>query len=781
MNQPTTIDLLGRLDAVIFEADPRTLQVTSAAGGALRRLGFSAGELVGDAQLLIKRLHPDDREEFLSLLRAVAADGKERQLEHRMISAGGEERWFRSELHCPPGHHQLLGLMIDATDARRSAEALRAAESRLRQVINRAPIVIMALDAKGNFTLAEGSGLRGLELEPSRVVGHNIFEGWKSETDILAHVRRALAGEAFTAYDRVHALGSWWETRWAPLYDADKRVSGATGVALDISDRKRAEDASQQSMSLLRATLDATTDGILVVDNGGRIIDFNRRFAEMWNVPADVMAPRDDAQVLAVVVAQVRDPDAFLAKVRLLYAEPTSVSHDVIEFRDGRIYERDSRPQVVDGVTVGRVWSFRDVSVERRATRRATFLAAASKILAGPLEDVTPLDVIARLTVPWLCDWCNILLLDDNGAVGSAAAYHHDATKIDAVRRLRPDMRLRDRGVARALTTGEPVVYNGITVESLSGQPDSISLSAREQLEIVRSLGLRGYMVVPLVARGQIIGAITFATADERRRFDNDELTLATDLAQRAALAIDNQRLYQSSKQAVALRDEFLSVASHELRTPVTSLQLAVQSALSVGSDAPAGFLRHALESAERQARRLSRLVDALLDVSRIQAGRLELHREPIDLVVLVRDVVSMLAEDARRAGCDVVVDAPRAAGGVIGEWDRARLDQVMTNLLSNAIKYGAGAPISIAITVDGDRARLAVRDRGIGVAAEERERIFERFERAVSSQHYGGLGLGLYIVRRIVDAHGGGVAVESAPGGGATFVVELPLRSASI
>ncbi|MGZ3407578.1 MAG: ATP-binding protein, partial [Polyangia bacterium] len=517
--------------------------------------------------------------------------------------------------------------------------------------------------------------------------------------------------------------------------------------------------------------------GILVTDTDGRIVDFNARFVEMWEIPADIVAARDDTRALAFIAGRLRNPDGFIAKVRALYADPFAASHDVIEFRNGKIFERDSRPQVLDGVSVGRVWSFRDITTERRATRRATFLAAASKILAGPLEDVTPLDVLARLTVPWLCDWCNILLVDDDGQVASAAAYHHDASKIELLRQLKPDMRRKDRSVARVIATGEPLLDNHISDENLAGPLEDVvvSVGTVEQLEILRALQLRARVAVPLRARGQIIGAMVFASADPERRYDNDDLTMAMDLAQRAALAIDNQRLYQSSKQAVALRDEFLSVASHELRTPVTSLQLAVQSALTVGFEAPPAFLRNALESAERQTRRLGRLVDALLDVSRIQAGRLELQREPTDLVALVRDVVSLLAEDARRAGCDVAVATPGGAAAVEGQWDKVRLEQVVTNLLSNAIKYGAGASICVTVSEQDGRARLAVRDRGIGVAPDERGRIFERFERAVSSKHYGGLGLGLYIVRRIVDAHGGAIAVESAPGAGAQFIVELP------
>jgi signal transduction histidine kinase len=243
-------------------------------------------------------------------------------------------------------------------------------------------------------------------------------------------------------------------------------------------------------------------------------------------------------------------------------------------------------------------------------------------------------------------------------------------------------------------------------------------------------------------------------------------------------MAIDNARLYQDAQQAIGARDEFLSVASHELRTPLTPLSLRIHDLLDRArsgrplAQEPERVIAR-LESASRQVDRVVRLVSNLLDVTRIVGGRIVLEREETDLVSVVREVLERVEPEAQRANYRVQFDA---AGPIVGRWDRLRIDQVVTNLVSNALKYGEGKPVEVAVWREGDRALVRVRDRGIGIAPEQLDRIFARFERAVSERAYGGLGLGLYIVRRFVEAHGGAVRVESRQGEGSTFTVELPL-----
>jgi signal transduction histidine kinase len=231
--------------------------------------------------------------------------------------------------------------------------------------------------------------------------------------------------------------------------------------------------------------------------------------------------------------------------------------------------------------------------------------------------------------------------------------------------------------------------------------------------------------------------------------------------------------------QEIRARDEFISIASHELRTPLTPMQLHLDVLSSrvheYVKDDKVDWLASRLLTLRRQTRRLARLIDELLDVSRIVSGGVRLALESLDLCDVVRSVVADLREhgDVDRAGCTLTVDA---CAPVVGRWDRARLEQIVTNLLSNALKYGAGRRVDVAVAVHRAQATLRVRDEGIGIDAADKQRIFERFERAVSSRQYGGFGVGLFIVRHAVEALGGSVEVASELGRGALFSINLPL-----
>ena len=259
-------------------------------------------------------------------------------------------------------------------------------------------------------------------------------------------------------------------------------------------------------------------------------------------------------------------------------------------------------------------------------------------------------------------------------------------------------------------------------------------------------------------------------------------VSIARDITERKRTQLERELLYREAVDAIRARDEFLSVASHELRTPLSTLQLQIQMLLQPPRRSPQAVLsreqmKPKLEMAFKQIARLTRLIEELMDVSRITAGRLRLDLEQIDLAAVVRDVVGRLGEEASRTHSSIEV---RAATPVVGMWDLIRVEQVITNLLTNAFKFGHGKPIEITVEERGALGRLVVVDHGIGIAPEDVERIFHRYEQATSSRAVGGLGLGLYIARQIIEAHGGTIRVDSQRGAGSTFTIDLPRGAAA-
>ncbi|MDC0709893.1 GAF domain-containing sensor histidine kinase [Stigmatella sp. ncwal1] len=413
----------------------------------------------------------------------------------------------------------------------------------------------------------------------------------------------------------------------------------------------------------------------------------------------------------------------------------------------------------------------------RRAERRARFLARSSRVLAGSLNYRATLDQVARLAVPTVADLCAVDMLEEDGSISRLAVAHRVPEKAALVWELaqRWPSHLQDLyGSGHVIQTGEPELRGEV-------QETGLPRAARdpEHLRALRALGLESYLVAPLRARGRTLGVITFAYTGSHRSYRQSDLRLAMELAARAALAVDNALLYGASQEAVRLRDEFLAVASHELKTPLTPLNLRLQSLRREldrrGSPVDPARVKEHVAALQRQCKRLGTLVDSLLDVSRLEAGVLELDLEFLDLAALVREVISRFAPQAARTGTLLNIQAGEP---IVGHWDRVRLEQVVSSLLSNALKYGVGHPVHIRAGRGPQGARLTVRDEGIGISPEHLPRIFERFERAVSAEHFGGLGLGLYLTRHLVEAFGGTILATSEPGHGSTFQVDLPLAS---
>lgn len=329
----------------------------------------------------------------------------------------------------------------------------------------------------------------------------------------------------------------------------------------------------------------------------------------------------------------------------------------------------------------------------------------------------------------------------------------------------------------------------GYDRQELLGQPVEILIP--ERYRAAHPAHRQGYFNAPRVRPMGVGGLALYGVRKDGTEFpaeislsplETEEgvvaITAIRDISERKRLDLERARLEQA-QEALRMRDEFLSVASHELKTPVTALRMQVDSILRMASrgNGEEAFQRvlAKVRTIDRAVARLDTLIHQLLDLSRINAGRLVLQREDVDLGLLVDGVVGQFQDELARAGCDLNLHLPRRP--IKGYWDPSRVEQIITNLLSNAIKYGAGKPIEVRVSEEGGRARLSVRDHGIGIAPEHQARIFERFERVLSERNFAGIGLGLWIVRNIIQAHGGAISVWSAPGAGSNFTVELPLR----
>ena len=416
----------------------------------------------------------------------------------------------------------------------------------------------------------------------------------------------------------------------------------------------------------------------------------------------------------------------------------------------------------------------RALAAERRArmeaeaaAQRARFLAEAGDLLTSSLDHGATLDSLARLAVPAVADWCLVHLTEPVGGRRLHAAGADAAGRVvaEAIERLAPALELQavlplfDRMKAH-----EPLLLSDIGPAWLEG------------LQLLQQLAPRSIIAVPMVARGRAIGTLTFIATRPERRYDDADLALARELARRAAMAVDNARVYAEAEGANRAKDQFLATLSHELRTPLTAMLgwvLMLRSGRLSGEEA-AG----ALASIERNTRVQAQLINDLLDISRIVAGKLQLDRRPVDLRIVVDHALDSVRRAAEHKRLAVSCDVAQAAAWVPG--DAVRLEQVVVNLLGNAVKFTPeGGRIDVRLDAAEGVARLTVSDSGQGIEPAVLPHVFETFRQADSSstRRHGGLGLGLAIVRRLVLLHQGQVEASSAgKDRGATFTVRLPL-----
>jgi PAS domain S-box-containing protein len=558
----------------------------------------------------------------------------------------------------------------------------------------------------------------------------------------------------------------------------------------DITERRQAQQEASRTFSLLRATLESTADGILVVDGNGKILNFNQKMTDMWGIDPEIFTSGDDEAAINAAVAKLTHPEDFMVKVRDLYDHPEVASYDVLELKDGRTFERYSQPQRIDNVAVGRVWSFRDVTARRRAEeqgralereqaaraeaensqRRTALLAEASRVLSSSFDYQTTLAALVRLAVPTLADYCALDILVGDDSFERIGEAHVDPTKSMLLREVATFPRsalTASHPLIRVMSTGQPVLQAEITPEFINA-----SFAEPSQRRTVEALSPRSLICVPLVDSGKPIGALTLVTSGSGRRYDEADLSLAADVARRAAVVVEHARLFHQAEQATRARDDVLAVVAHDLRNPLNTVTMAISLMLET-TPVERTQERSQQEIVRRAADRMNRMIQDLLDVKRMESGHLTIDLKPESADVLVNDTIEMLRPLA--AGSSIVLEANVSADLPPVLADTARIQQVLSNLVGNAVKF---TPRQGRITVAADRLeaeiRFAVIDTGPGIPPEQVPHIFGRFWQANSSDRRG-IGLGLAIAKGIVEAHQGRIWVESQVGLGSTFYFTLP------
>ncbi len=413
------------------------------------------------------------------------------------------------------------------------------------------------------------------------------------------------------------------------------------------------------------------------------------------------------------------------------------------------------------------------VSQEHRDEMLA-FLAKAAETLNETLDYEETLERIGRLAVPKLADWYRVDLVDDKGELQPAALTHRQPELIPKAYELRrrfPPLYSPQRGAYAVLHSGKPRLFRRITDDMLRDYARS-----EEHLELLCKLGLSSLMRLPLSARGRVFGVMTLVMSESNRVYDETDLVHAMELARRAALAVDNARLYHELQRAVQVREDVLAIVSHDLRSPLSSINMAA----TLLARTPSPERReHLLGNIHQACGRMSRLLDDLLDMASIRSGQLAIEPQPARIAEIVREVAQTLAPGASARQVALTSDI-RVTEDIVIACDQGRIVQALQNLVGNAVKFSpAGAAVRLEAYIDQAQVVLEVADEGPGISEENLPYLFDPYWSGGRHRRLG-TGLGLYITKGIVEAHGGRIEAANRPGAGSRFRVYLPLAAPS-
>jgi PAS domain S-box-containing protein len=672
---------------------------------------------------------------------------------------------------------RLMGTVVDISERKRGEEALRRSEQEFRSLAESMPQIVWSTrpDGWNTYFNQQWVTYTGLSQEESR------GEGWITPFHPDDRQRAWDAWQRATRYRDAYALECrlrradgvyrWWLVRGVPLLGDNDEIIKWFGTCTDIEHIKVAERRLKESEAKFSGIIAIAADAIISIDEQQRITIFNRGAeqifgyteAEAIGAPLDLLIPtrlRENHRLHIerasgdVTAGRMSDRDITLVGVRKNGEEfPAEAAISKLQLGDETL------------LTV----ALRDITERVRVEKEQRFLAEAGAVLATSLDYEQTLATVAQLVVRDFADWCFIDVIQEHESVWRRKVVSRDPSRADVCAAMEQFPLDRERPYL-----GRPAgdAKQPLLVEHVSAELITAVAQGPEHLQLLRALNPTSLMSVPLSRQGQRLGVLAFISSTEARRYRHGDLRLAEALAERAAIAIENARLYRASVQAAQVRDQVLGFVAHDLRNPLGAISMQA-SLLRRREGEAERRSRKPADMIQRAATRMNHLIQDILDVTRIEGGHLSVEPARVQVGQLVFDSVEAQGPLATSASLDLRVDV---GGGLPDVWaDRDRVLQVFENLIGNAAKFTKpGGRITAGAALRNGDVLFWVQDTGAGIAVEELPHVFDRFWQAQKTRR-GGAGLGLQIVKGIVEGHGGRIWVESEVGVGTTFYFTLP------
>lgn len=758
--------------------------------GRFVRVNRALCEITGYDAAELERLrfqditHPEDLDIDLALAGQLARGEIPRyQLEKRYARKDGTTVRVMLSASILRGHAgtplYYIAQIEDITERKRVEEVLQTSEREFRSLAESMPQIVWATDPAGRniYFNQQWVDYTGLTMEESH------GEGWIIPFHPDDRQRAWDAWHRATRYRDTYSLECrlrradgvyrWWLIRGVPLVGANGEISKWFGTCTDIEHIKDAERRLKESEAKFSGIVSISADAIISIDEEQRITIFNDGAEQIfgWSkneaigAPLEMLIPERFRESHRRYVAGFAAGSVTARRMGERSAVIGGLRKNGEEFPAEAAI---SKLQVGDKALL--TVALRDITERKRIEREQRLLTEASTVLASTLDYEQTLAAVARLVARDLADWCIVEIVEEHGHLRRLKVASADPAKeaLGASFEQFPIDRDRPYLLRPVFETRRPLLIEHISAEHL----ESVA-QGPAHLQVLRAVGPRSLMALPLLVHGRFVGVLAFISSTPSRVYGPGDLRIAEALADRVAVAMENARLYRAATEAIQLRDHVLGVVAHDLRNPLSAILMQASALRRPEAERRSQKPR---EIIHRAATRMNRLIQDLLDVALMEAGKLTIERARLSTGDLMDEAVEMQRPLASSSSVELRIDVERGVPEVMG--DRDRLLQVFENLIGNAIKFtSAGGIILVGAAHRDQEVVFRVADTGCGIAPESLPHVFDRFWQATRAGRQGA-GLGLPIVKGIVEAHGGRIWVESKPGQGSTFFFTVPTAS---